>query len=137
MNSSLELLNIIRKKREGLSKGQKKIADYVLNNYEKAAFLTALELGNEAGVSESTVVRFASALGLSGYPEFQRKLAGMVQEKIHSIERIEVAGGAMPRDQVLNNVLKADSSKILLTLESILNARHVYIIGLRSCGPLA
>ena len=70
MNSSLELLNIIRKKREGLSKGQKKIADYVLNNYEKAAFLTALELGNEAGVSESTVVRFASALGLSGYPEF-------------------------------------------------------------------
>ena len=149
MNSSLELLNIIRKKREGLSKGQKKIADYVLNNYEKAAFLTALELGNEAGVSESTVVRFASALGLSGYPEFQRKLAGMVQEKIHSIERIEVAGGAMPRDQVLNNVLKVDASKILLTLESIdrhafdlavtdiLNARHVYVIGLRSCGPLA
>ncbi len=149
MESSLELLNIIRKQKNTLSKGQKRIADFVLNNYEKAAFLTAFELGARAGVSESTVVRFAYGLGFSGYPEFQKKLADMVQEKIHSIERIEIAGGAMPREQVLDNVLRADSDKIILTLEAIdrqsfdiavndiLGADHVYIVGLRNCGPLA
>jgi DNA-binding MurR/RpiR family transcriptional regulator len=149
MDSSLELLNVIRQKRGTLSKGQKKIADYVLKNYEKAAFLTASELGGKAGVSESTVVRFAAELGYSGYPQFQRKLADMVQEKIHSIERIEIAGGNLPREQILDNVMKADSDKILLTLDSIdrhsfdvavntiLEAKHVYVVGLRNCSCLA
>ncbi len=149
MDTELGLLNLIRKKRDGFSKGQKKLADYILNNYEKAAFLTAMQLGQAVGVSESTVVRFAYELGFSGYPEFQKKLADMVQEKIHSIERIEIAGGTMPQEQVLDNVCKADADKILLTLESIdrqafklavddiLGAERVYIIGLRSCAPLA
>jgi DNA-binding MurR/RpiR family transcriptional regulator len=149
MDSSLELLNVIRQKRNTFSKGQKKIADYVLKNYEKAAFLTASELGGKAGVSESTVVRFAAELGYSGYPQFQRKLAEMVQEKIHSIERIEIAGGNLPREQILDNVMKADSDKIMLTLDSIdrhsfdvavntiLEAKHVYVVGLRNCSCLA
>lgn len=149
MDTELGLLNLIRKNREGFSKGQKKLADYILNNYEKAAFLTAMQLGQAVGVSESTVVRFAYELGLSGYPEFQKRLADMVQEKIHSIERIEIAGGTMPQEQVLDNVMKADADKILLTLESIdrqafklavddiLGAERVYVIGLRSCAPLA
>lgn len=145
----MELLNIIRQKEADFSKGQKKLAEYVLNNYEKAAFLTALELGQAVGVSESTVVRFASCIGLSGYPEFQRKLADMLQEKIHSIERIEIAGGTMPQEKVLDNVMKADSDKIMLTLEAIdrnafgvavediLSAENVYVVGVRSCAPLA
>jgi DNA-binding MurR/RpiR family transcriptional regulator len=149
MDSSLELLNVIRQKRSTLSKGQKKIADYVLKNYEKAAFLTASQLGGKTGVSESTVVRFAAELGYSGYPQFQRKLADMVQEKIHSIERIEIAGGNLPREQILDNVMKADSDKIMLTLDSIdrhsfdvavntiLEAKHVYVVGLRNCSCLA
>lgn len=149
MDADLGLLNLIRKNRECFSKGQKKLADYILANYEKAAFLTALQLGQTVGVSESTVVRFAYSLGLSGYPEFQKKLADMVQEKIHSIERIEIAGGAMPQEQVLDNVMKADADKIGLTLDTIdrqafgmavkdiLEAEHVYVIGLRSCAPLA
>jgi DNA-binding MurR/RpiR family transcriptional regulator len=149
MDSSLELLNVIRQKRSMLSKGQKKIADYVLKNYEKAAFLTASQLGGKTGVSESTVVRFAAELGYSGYPQFQRKLADMVQEKIHSIERIEIAGGNLPREQILDNVMKADSDKIMLTLDSIdrhsfdvavntiLEAKHVYVVGLRNCSCLA
>ncbi len=149
MDTDLGLLNLIRKNRDGFSKGQKKLADYILSNYEKAAFLTALQLGQTVGVSESTVVRFAYSLGLSGYPDFQKRLADMVQEKIHSIERIEIAGGSMPQEQVLDNVLKADADKIGLTLDTIdrqafaiavneiLKAEHVYVIGLRSCAPLA
>lgn len=149
MDTELGLLNLIRKNRDNFSKGQKKLADYILNNYEKAAFLTALQLGQAVGVSESTAVRFAYELGLSGYPEFQKKLADLVQEKIHSIERIEIAGGTMPQEQVLDNVMKADADKILLTLETIdrhafnlavediLAAERVYVIGLRSCAPLA
>lgn len=149
MENSTELLNLIRGKRESMSKGQKRIADYIINNYEKAAFLTALELGEAASVSESTVVRFAAGLGYAGYPQLQKALGSMVQEKIHSIERIQIAGGSMPREQVLDNVLRADSDKILLTLDAIdrsafdvtvgdiLNAEHVYVVGLRSCAPLA
>jgi DNA-binding MurR/RpiR family transcriptional regulator len=95
------------------------------------------------------VVRFAAELGYSGYPQFQRKLADMVQEKIHSIERIEIAGGNLPREQILDNVMKADSDKIMLTLDSIdrhsfdvavntiLEAKHVYVVGLRNCSCLA
>jgi DNA-binding MurR/RpiR family transcriptional regulator len=149
MDTQIGLLNMIRQKKEHMSKGQKKLADYILCNYEKAAFLTALQLGKEVGVSESTVVRFASGLGLEGYPEFQKQLAGMVQEKIHSIERIEIAGGTMAQEMVLDNVMNADADKIKLTLEnidrnafkiavdSILDAKNVYIVGVRSCSALA
>lgn len=149
MESEIGLLNTIRQKKNTMSKGQKRLAEYILNNYEKAAFLTAMQLGREVGVSESTVVRFACTLDFSGYPEFQRRLAGMVQEKIHSIERIEIAGGQMLQEQVLDNVMRADADKINLTLEAIdrgafgvavddiLTADSVYVIGVRSCAPLA
>lgn len=149
METEIGLLNTIRQKKNTMSKGQKRLAEYILNNYEKAAFLTAMQLGHQVGVSESTVVRFACALDFSGYPEFQHRLAGMVQEKIHSIERIEIAGGQMPQEQVLDNVMRADADKINLTLEAIdrsafgiavediLNADSVYVIGVRSCAPLA
>lgn len=149
MESDMDLLHLIRSKKNEMSKGQKRIADYILKNYEKAAFLTAMELGNEVDVSESTVVRFASQIGMNGYPEFQKKLAGMVQDKIHSIERIEIAGGNMSQEMVLDNVMNADAEKIRLSLDGIdrnafqiaiddiLNARHVYVIGIRTCAPLA
>lgn len=143
------VLNRIRRQRNEFSKGQKRLADYVLTNYEKAAFMTALKLGSEVGISESTVVRFASLIGYRGYPEFQKALAGLVQEKIHSIERIEIANGDMTQDMVIDNVLNADAEKIKMTLdnvdrnafkaavESIKNARSIYVVGVRSCAPLA
>lgn len=149
MDSEMGVLNIIRKNMVNFSKGQKKLADYILNNYEKAAFLTAFQLGQAVGVSESTVVRFAMNIGMSGYPEFQRKMADMVQEKIHSIERIQIAGTSMPKELVLDNVMRADAEKIKLTLESvdrnafemtvddIISAENVYVIGVRNCAPLA
>lgn len=149
MDSEMGVLNIIRKNMVNFSKGQKKLADYILNNYEKAAFLTAFQLGRAVGVSESTVVRFAMNIGMSGYPEFQRKMADMVQEKIHSIERIQIAGTSMPKELVLDNVMRADAEKIKLTLESvdrnafemavddIISAENVYVIGVRNCAPLA
>lgn len=149
MSDQLELLNTIRQNRNSMSKGQKKLADYILSNYEKAAFFTAMELGKMVGVSESTVVRFPAAIGLSGYPALQKALSDMVQEKIHSIERIEIAEGLMSQDQVLDNVLNADAEKIRLTLdgidrsafalavEAIIHAKHVYVVGVRSCAPLA
>jgi DNA-binding MurR/RpiR family transcriptional regulator len=149
MNADIGLLNLIRQKMPDMSKGQKKIAGYILGNYEKAAFFTAMQLGKEAGVSESTVVRFAFILGFTGYPSFQKKLEEVVRERLCSIERIQIAGGSMPQKMVLDNVMNADADKIKLTLEgldreafrlaveAILGAEHVYIIGVRSCTPLA
>lgn len=145
----MTFLNLIRQKKAVMSKGQIKIADYLLEHYEKAAFLTAMQLGNEVGVSESTVVRFASLFGMNGYPEFQQKLAGMVQEQLHSINRIEITDDNMNQEQVIQNVLHADAEKIKQTIEEldrnafqvaiadILSAKHIYIIGIRSCAPLA
>jgi DNA-binding MurR/RpiR family transcriptional regulator len=120
-----------------------------LANYDKAVFMTAAKMGRTVGVSESTVVRYAAQLGYKGYPEFQKALENMVQDKLNSIERIEVASGKMSRQEVLENVLEADAEKIKLTLDNIdrqafetasdwlLGAERIYVAGVRSCSALA
>lgn len=149
MNADKGVLDQIKYSTSKFSKGQKKLADYILKNYEKAAFMTAIKLGEQVGVSESTVVRFASIVGFRGYPDFQKELANLVQERIHSIERIEIATGNMSQEMVLDNVLNADAEKIKMTLEGVdrnsfhmavdimLEADTIYVIGVRSCAPLA
>lgn len=131
------------------SKGQKKLADFIRENYDKAAFLTAAKMGEEVGVSESTVVRFAMALGYEGYPEFQKALGELVRTKLNSIQRMEVTYGRISQGEILSTVLQSDIDKIKLTMNSIdhdafelavdtiLNARKIYIVGIRSCAPLA
>lgn len=132
-----------------MSKGQKKLVNYITMHYSKAVFMTAAKLGKEVGVSESTVVRFAVLLGYSGYPEFQKALENMVQDKLNSIEKIEIASKNLSRQEILETVLKADAEKIRLTLDTIdrdafetaldtiLEAKKIYIVGIRSCAPLA
>lgn len=149
MNKANEVVEKIKNKYDKLSKGQKLLADYIISNYDKAAFLTAAKLGALVGVSESTVVRFAMNLGYQGYPEFQRALEEMVRNKLNSIQRMEVAYGRISQPQILSSVLQADADKIKLTLENIdekafetaidilLNAKHIYVLGIRSCSPLA
>lgn len=149
MSSKNELLARLDEKYPKLSKGQKRLTDYIRENYDKAAFLTAAKLGKAVGVSESTVVRFASQLGYKGYPEFQKALGELVRTKLNSIQRMEVTYGRIAQSEILATVLQSDIEKIKLTLEStqqqtfelavdtILNARKVYVIGIRSCAPLA
>jgi len=131
------------------SKGQKKIAEYVRTDYNKAVFLTAAKLGDVVGVSESTVVRFATQLGYKGYPSFQKALEELVRNELNSIQRMEVAYGRIGQSEILETVLQSDIEKIKLTLASvdkgafetavdtILSAKRVYIVGIRSCAPLA
>ncbi len=131
------------------SKGQKKLADYILSNYEQAVFMTAVKLGKQVGVSESTTVRFAVELGYDGYPEFRQALEEMVLNRLNSVQRMEVAYSNIPEDQILHRVLLSDIDKIKHTLEtcskeafltavkSILGAKRVYLVGIRSCAPLA
>lgn len=147
--NSNELLNKIDGSYESLSKGQKLLADYIIENYDKAVFLTAAKLGKIVGVSESTVVRFATQLGYSGYPEFQKALEELVRNKLNSIQRMEVTYGRITQSEILESVLHSDIEKIKLTLsnidqnafeaavDTILKARRIYIIGIRSCAPLA
>lgn len=149
VSSKNELLNRLDEKYPKLSKGQKKLTDYIKQNYDKAAFYTASKLGEAVGVSESTVVRFATQLGYSGYPEFQKALEELVRNKLTSVQRMEVTYGRIAKDDILSAVLHSDIDKIKLTMESldtktfntavetILNARRVYIVGIRSCAPLA
>ena len=133
----------------GFSKGQKRIAAYILENYDKAAFMTASRLGQLAGVSESTVVRFASELGYDGYPGMRKALQDTIRSRLTSVQRIEVARETMDEDNVLESVLMADIDKLHSTLdecsresfnetvEQIVNARHIYIVGMRSSTCLA
>ena len=144
-----ELLNKIDKNYEQMSKGQKLLADYILKNYDKAVFLTAAILGKVVGVSESTVVRFATQLGYQGYPGFQKALEELVRNKLNSIQRMEVTYGRISQSEILASVLQSDIEKIKLTLanmdqnafelavDTILNAKRIYVVGIRSCAPLA
>jgi len=131
MGSKNDLSNRINESYSKLSKGQKLLATYITDNYDKAVFLTAAKLGEVVGVSESTVVRFAMHLGYRGYPEFQSALEELVRNKLNSIQRMEVTYGRISQSKILESVLKSDAEKINSTLEKI------YIIGIRSCAPLA
>ena len=149
MGTNNELLQKIDDGYARFSKGQKKLADYIRRDYDKAAFLTAAKMGQVVGVSESTVVRFATALGYSGYPAFQKALEEMVRTRLNSIQRMEVTYGRITQGEILASVLQSDIEKIKLTMESIdheafelavetiLKARKVYVVGIRSCAPLA
>lgn len=144
-----ELLIRMEEKYKHLSKGQKRLADYVCENYDKAVFLTAARLGEVVGVSESTVVRFATQLGYKGYPGFQKALEELVRNRLNSIQRMEVTYGRISQSEILTTVLQSDIEKIKLTLggidqkafelaiDTILKARRIYVIGIRSCAPLA
>lgn len=149
MSNNNELLNRINNRYSSMSKGQKLLATYITDNYDKAAFLTAAKMGETVGVSESTVVRFATFLGYKGYPEFQNALEELVRNKLTSIQRMEVTYGRISQSEILQEVLRSDADKIKTTLDkidhnafeaavnTILNAKRIYIVGIRSCAPLA
>lgn len=148
MQKDPDLVQRINEKYPSMSKGQKQISEFILNNYDKAAFMTALRLGNKVNVSESTVVRYAMLLGYSGYPELQRSLQEIVRNKLTTIQRMEMTSD-MSQSMVLRTVLKADMNNIRTTIDEIntdifdeivdtvYSARHLYIMGLRSSLPLA
>lgn len=149
MSNSNDLLNRINTNYSTMSKGQKLLATYISDNYDKAVFLTAAKMGETVGVSESTVVRFATFLGYKGYPEFQQALEELVRNKLNSIQRMEITYGRISQSKILEEVLSSDAEKIKSTLEkidhnafelavnTILEAKHIYIVGIRSCAPLA
>jgi DNA-binding MurR/RpiR family transcriptional regulator len=149
MHRQNDLIKRINTNYSKLSKGQKLLANYIIDHYEKAVFLTAARLGKIVGVSESTVVRFANELGYDGYPKLQRALEELVKTKLTSIQRVEVTSDRIDQAHVLKSVLQSDADKIKYTLEEIdeevfdqavemiLQARTIYIIGVRSCAALA
>ncbi len=145
----MNIITKIKTEYKGYSKGQKLIADYVLNHYEQASYLTAASLGKTVGVSESTVVRFASELGFEGYPQFKRALQEVIKTKLTSVQRMSMAETRIGNDEVLTSVLNQDIDRIKYTLEHIDRdafkravdvigeAKDVYILGGRSSASLA
>lgn len=146
---SKDILSVLQNKAHGFSKGQRLLAGYITESYDKAAFMTASRLGKTVGVSESTVVRFAVELGYDGYPEMQKAMQDMVLNRLTSVQRIEVANDRLGSQDVLSTVLQADADKLRQTAEiisrddfqeavnAIRNARRIYILGARSVAPLA
>lgn len=146
---SYDILAILQEKEPTFSKGQKRIARYITEAYDKAAFMTANRLGKTVGVSESTVVRFAVDLGFDGYPSMQKAMQEMVLNRLTSVQRLEVASGRIGDQDVVSMVLHSDIEKLRQTSETvdrgefqaavnaILKAKRVYILGVRSVAPLA
>jgi len=144
-----DILQVIKTSGDKMSKAQKKIAEYILNNIDKAAFLTAVKLAQFTGVSESTVVRFAMELGYDGYPEMRRALLDSMRGKLTSVQRIKVAKDRLGSQDILNQVLSSDIEQIRQTMEetdsadfekavdAIVDANNIYILGLRSSSFLA
>ena len=148
MEQRQELLARINQTGRRLSKGQKRIAEYIVNDYDKAAFMTASKLGDKVQVSESTVVRFAIALGYDGYPALQKALQEMIRNRLTAVQRVEMTGD-MSESAVLGTVFKADMQNIRQTIEdldeanfsrtvdALCEAERVYVVGVRSSAPLA
>ena len=144
-----DILSILEKNAPTFSKGQRLIARFITQNYDKAAFLTANKLGKTVGVSESTVVRFAVDLGYDGYPSMQRAMQEMVRNRLTSVQRIEVTNDRLGNQDVVSMVIQSDIEKLRQTDETvnrkefeaavraILEAKRVYILGVRSVAPLA
>ena len=144
-----DILSTIQSEMHTFSKGQKLIAHFILESYDKAAFMTASRLGKTVKVSESTVVRFAAELGYDGYPAMQKALQEMIRSKLTSIQRIEVTNDRIGDHNILSMVMQSDIDKIRLTLEetdqaqfqravdAIVGARHIYILGVRSAAAIA
>ena len=144
-----DVLTAIRELSPTFSKGQRRIAAFITENYDKAAFMTAGKLGQAANVSESTVVRFAADLGYEGYPEMRKALQELIKNRLTTVQRIEVARDMITGGDVLEHVLNSDVSKIRHTLEemdrdafnravdAITGAKTIYVVGLRSSSALA
>ncbi|MCM1262620.1 MAG: MurR/RpiR family transcriptional regulator [Butyrivibrio sp.] len=149
MENRYDIITRINEYYSRMSKSQKAIADFVSDHYSQAVFMTAAKMGETLGISESTVVRFAAFIGYSGYPDFQRDLEDWVQNKINSVQRIGAKYGRSSQSEILTSVLTADIEKIKDTIDNldstafetavdiILEAKNVYIMGIRSCAPLA
>ena len=143
------LLVIMEERMSEFSKGQKRIARYILDHYDKAAYMTASRLGSIVEVSESTVVRFAIEVGFDGYPEMQRALQELIRTRLTAVQRVDVTNSLIGDDDVLDKILGADAEKIRRTLDEIdrksfetavdkiVSAKSIYIIGVRSSSTLA
>ena len=143
------LLQTIEDMMPTFSKGQKKIANYIFENYDKAAFMTASKLGRETGVSESTVVRFATQIGFEGYPEFQKSLKELIKRNLSSVQRVRVSEEQIGEGNVLSKVLSMDIDTVRKTeaaiderdfnqaVDMLLNAHKIYVIGMRGSTTLS
>lgn len=149
MDIRMDVMSRINEKFHKMSKGHKKIATYIIDHYENAVFMTAAKLSKATGVSEATVVRFAVFLDYEGYPQFQDALSEWVKNKLNYVQKMGTKYGKSSQSEILTSVLNSDKEKIDATLEhldpaafekaveTIINAKHVYVIGMRSCQPLA
>ena len=143
------ILSLIQRRYKELSRGQKQLADFILSHVEQAAFPTAGELGRAAGVSESTAIRFAGALGFEGFPEMQKQLAQMIVSRVSVTQRMQQTYSSLDRSQILDQVMETDmllfqqtrqmisSESFSAAIDILENARDIYLIGLRGSAPLA
>ena len=144
-----DLFTLLQQKASTFSKGHRLLAKYISESYEKAAYMTASSLGKAVGVSESTVVRFASELGYSGYPGMQKAMQEMVLNRLTAAQRIEISSDRIGNQDVITSVLRSDADKLLQTadmvdrdafssaVKAIQNAKGIYVLGARSAAPLA
>lgn len=149
MSRNPNIINIIQSNYAKMSKGHKIIAEYIINNYDKAAFMTAAALGSNINVSESTVVRFANALGYSGYKELQRELQEVIKNKLTTVQRLSLAEDYVKGSNSLVKIMQSDIDNIKKTMneidlssirkatELLINGNQIYVIGLRSSAFLA
>lgn len=149
MEKEKDIIDLMDEHYIKMSKSHKKIAEFIKTHYDQAVFMTAAKIGEILGISESTVVRFASGLGFEGYPDFQKNLAEWVKNKLNTVSKMGAKYGKSSQSEILTSVLHSDMKKIEDTLETVdgaafetaveamVEAKTVYIVGIRTCEPLA
>ena len=149
MSDSKMIIDLIKQSDSKFSKSQRRIAEFITEHYERAAFMTAAKLGEVVSVSESTVVRFATELGYDGYPDFQKALRELIKNELTPVQRMEITTSKIGDGYVLKKVLQSDMDKLRQTLDTVnehdfelavkelISAKNVYILGARTCFSLA
>ena len=144
MQDKNNIISSLDTMRASMSKSHKKIADFIFNHYDKAAFMTAAKLGDEVGVSESTVVRFATEMGYDGYPKFQHMLKEYIKNKLTAVQRMEITSSKFAEKDILSTVLSSDIERLRQTMETVsvndfteASSKRIYVLGARTCFSIA
>jgi DNA-binding MurR/RpiR family transcriptional regulator len=148
---AVDLIDRIRRHSHGFSAAFRRVADYVAAHLTDVAFFPAARVAEEAGVSESVVIRFAAALGYAGYPEMQAAAQGYVRARAAPSDRFEaqaITESSAP-GEIARAVLACDIHNLRETLvdptiqatglavEMLISARRVYVAGFRGLRFLA
>jgi DNA-binding MurR/RpiR family transcriptional regulator len=142
-----DVFQYLKENYDQLTESQKIIGKYVLDNYRDVAFMSAIELGNKVGVSDSTIIRFTRTIGFNGFSEFKNNIRQSIKNYDPPYKRLSknisnfneennliMQIGKSDLNNLEDFLLNIETKKIEEAVEAIYEARTIFLMGTRSSG---